>query len=418
MFIFGGKAFFYDNGVFREDEDGSYLRNIISNLVFEEFRRSDKISRVEKHLLRDIHALWISEAEANDLLNPAFNRYGPSIINFQNGLLNVETMELLPHSPEYRSISQIPHVWEPDRVSNDSVVDDFINGIIPDAEDREMFLQYAGYCMTANTELQSFLVVTGQGGTGKSVLLRLVEMAVGPENCSSLKLQDLDGKNKFSSVFLFGKLANICADIPSKALQDASDLKLVTGEDGVRAEYKGGKVFKFRPFCKLLFSCNSLPKSLDEKTDAYYRRLLILSIMYRGPEIQHLQERLTANVDDFIQKAVFALHRMIVDNQGKILRSTNCRKAVRQLYRDSDTVTAWMDDRSVILTPGVRTDKRDAYADYQEYCSATGRTALGQNGFYSNLREKGFAEGKSGNHRFFQGLEIVGEESPFESELD
>ena len=413
LFIYGGQAYFYDGGVFRRDDDGSYLRNIISNLVFEEFRRSDKIARVEKHILRDIHALWVSDAEVNDLQHPAFNQYGPTVINFQNGLLDVRTMELLPHSPEYRAINQVPHDWEPEKTATDSAVEDFLSGVIPDPEDREMFLQYSGYCLTTGTYLQKFLVVTGQGGTGKSVLLHLVEMALGPANYSSLKLQDLDGKNRFSSAFLLGKLANICADIPSRALEDVSDLKTITGEDAVRAEYKGGKVFTFRPYCKLLFSCNSLPRSLDEKTNAYFRRLLILSIMDRGPEIQRLQERLAENIEDFIQMSVQALHRMVVDRHGEILCSTNCRNAVRQLYRDSDTVTAWMDERTVIRTPGHRTEKKTAYADYEAYCSATGRTALGRNGFYANLREKGFYEHKSTGLIFFQDLEIIGEDAPF-----
>ena len=357
----------------------------------------------------------VTEAEVNDLQHPAFNRYGNTIINFRNGLLDVKTMELLPHSPDYRAINQLPHDWEPEHAATDSVVEDFLSGILPDPEDREMFLQYSGYCLTTGTYLQKFLVVTGPGGTGKSVLLHLVEMALGPANYSSLKLHDLDGKNRFSSAFLMGKLANICADIPSKALEDVSDLKTITGEDAVRAEYKGGKVFTFRPYCKLLFSCNSLPKSLDEKTNAYFRRLLILSIMDRGPEILRLQERLAANVDDFIRLSVQALHRMVVDRHGAILCSTNCRTAVRQLYRDSDTVTAWMDDRTVIPTPGHRTDAGEAYQDYLLFCSSFGQTPLGRNSFYRNLREKGFADDYSNGTHFFHELDIVGDPSPFDS---
>ena len=38
-----------------------------------------------------------------------------------------------------------------------------------------MFWQYLGYCMTADTRFQKFLMVKGKGGTGKSIAISFIQ---------------------------------------------------------------------------------------------------------------------------------------------------------------------------------------------------------------------------------------------------
>ena len=87
---------------------------------------------------------------------------------------------------------------------------------------KEMFLEYAGYCMTTDTRQQKFLMFTGEGGTGKSVFINLVAHAIGYANISSIDLKSL-ADNRFSSFNLFQKLLNVCADI-DKPLQPPSSV--------------------------------------------------------------------------------------------------------------------------------------------------------------------------------------------------
>jgi hypothetical protein len=64
---------------------------------------------------------------------------------------------------------------------------------------------------------------------------------------------------------LFGKLANIFADLPSKAIDDGGMFKSLTGEDYVTAERKNKDPFSFRPYARLLFSCNEIPKNYNDQ---------------------------------------------------------------------------------------------------------------------------------------------------------
>ena len=253
--------------------------------------------------------------------------------------------------------------------------------------------------MTVDTRLQKFLVITGLGGTGKSTIVRLVNHAIGKENISSLSLQDLN--ERFNATNLFGKILNSCADIPSKAMEQVDIIKKITGEDLIKGEYKGGAVFFFNSYAKLMFSANEIPISLDDKTNAYYRRFLILRIDKRCHTIPNLEKRLAESVDDFIYLAVRALHRMYMN--GSLVESQNSIDNVMELYMASDTVTAFIADEMVAMADS-KIERGSFYEAYGRYCEENERQALTRNGFYKNLRNKGYMEAKTPGKRFFKGL--------------
>ena len=94
----------------------------------------------------------------------------------------------------------------------------FLNFAIPDADDRKMLLEYAGYSLTADASQQRFLMICGIGGTGKSVLIRLLESMVGQENVSNVSMQELN--KRYSTSLLLGKILNSCADLSMEALEE------------------------------------------------------------------------------------------------------------------------------------------------------------------------------------------------------
>ena len=77
----------------------------------------------------------------------------------------------------------------------------------------------------------------GNGGTGKSVAVALIQHVIGNENTSSISLQDLN--KRFYATGMYGKLLNICADIPCKAMDTTDVLKKAVGEDTLLCEKKG-----------------------------------------------------------------------------------------------------------------------------------------------------------------------------------
>ena len=79
---------------------------------------------------------------------------------------------LLPHSPKYKAINQIPHEYKPDAVYQGKRTEEFLSFICPEPDNREMALQFAGYTHTKDVGQQKFLVLLGEGGSGKSTFIK------------------------------------------------------------------------------------------------------------------------------------------------------------------------------------------------------------------------------------------------------
>ena len=393
MFIFNDMLYIYDHGVYSMDEKGNRFKTMVSQLLYSEFVTASRLENIYKLLKTDVHL----ELKEKDL-----NKHPHYVINVKNGMLNLKTLELKDHDPSYHSINQIPHEYIPGFNYDGTITEEFLTGFLTDHDDLFMFLEYAGYCMTKDTRQQVFLIIKGPGGIGKSELIHLVEEAVGSENIASLSIQNVN--DRFSPAFLVGKLLNANADISSELMNDISGLKKLVGEDTMRAEYKGGKVFSFKPYAKLLFSANRIPESRDDKTNAYYRRMIILDVNRRCQEIPHLSDRLKEEsaAGVFFHMAVDAVANMYMSDTA-IKRSERSMAAVQQLYEAGDSVIAFL-QTAMIKDPNARESRETLYELYRIYCWTNDRTPKTKNGFYENMRDKGFREVKSSGIRFFEGI--------------
>lgn len=395
IIVISGKPYIYKNGVYQKDEDGNILRYLIRQLIFTELITIQRLNRVLNLILSD----YTLKKDIDDI-----NQYPDSWINFKNGMLDLVSMELKQHDPKYLSINQVPHNYceASEKWEDRSTLHIFINDLIPDPEDRKMFFEYAGYCMTKSTRLQKFMVLNGPGGTGKSTVINLLEQAVGKNNISSLSLQELN--DRFSPTNLFGKLLNSCADIPNRAMEQVDVIKKITGEDTIKGEYKGGAVFFFHSYSKLIFSANEIPISLDDKTNAYYRRFLILNIDKRARYIPDLRNKLEREIEFFISKAVRAAHELFI--RDGISESQNSKKAVEELYKQADSVQAFIIDE-MEKEDSARISRTELYRLYTEYCVDNDRISITRNRFYKNLREKGYGEVQEKGTRCFMGLKQI-----------
>lgn len=119
----------------------------------------------------------------------------------------------------------------------------------------------------------------GSGENGKSTFLNLIHKFLGDENIANISLQALCYE-RFAKAGLYGKLANINADLPSTAIKSTGNFKEATGNDMIRADVKNKDPFKFRNFAKMVFACNQLPATSDN-TDAFFRRWEIITFPYK-----------------------------------------------------------------------------------------------------------------------------------------
>ncbi len=397
MFAVNGTLYLYERGVFREDPYGKRIKNRIQELLFTEFIKSTTLGQIFSLLLIQDGI----QKEPEEL-----NQYPVTWINFRNGMYDVESGRLYPHRKEYCSINQIPHEIRPDLDLRTSweFTGRFLEEVSAGPDDRRMLLEYLGYCMTRDTRQQKFMIIKGMGGTGKSRLIHLFETIIGQENYSNISLQDLN--KRFYATSLHGCLLNSCADIPSSALGSIDVIKKATGEDALMYEKKGQDPTTFKSYAKLLFSANKIPLNLEEKSDAYYRRLLIFEMNRKpGKKDPNLDRKLEEEAEGTILAAVRALQEAYREKGGEITPSPNSERLVNELYKEADSAKAFMED-CLIRSPKGRVKRSELFEAYKRYCEENERVIYKKNIFFGNLREKGFEETKWNGTMYFKGVKL------------
>lgn len=387
LFVMGGTPYIYDHGVYLMDETGAKLKTMIRELIYPKFIKSGTLKRIYDLFLSDVDL----QVSFDDI-----NNYPSHWINFQNGFYDPKSRRMIPHSPEYRSINQLPHEYDPAARPEGKTVEEWLQFIAPDQEDREMILQFSGYCLTMDVSQQKFMILNGEGGSGKSTLIRMIEEMIGSENISNISLTEL--QTRFASFGLMGKLLNSCADLEISALEDTSTLKKSLGEDRLRGEQKGHDAVSFKSYAKMIFSTNELPLIKSERTNGFYRRLLIMT-MNKVPEKKRSDffTELSSEIDYFIHISIDALQRMY--DSGHILESKSSTAAINQMKFDSDTVEAWLQEET-IRDKGSRVERSSCYQKYDQYCQDNDRQSLSRTNFYKAMRSKGYEEKRTAAGRF------------------
>ncbi|MCH8840732.1 MAG: hypothetical protein IH831_08685, partial [Planctomycetes bacterium] len=241
-----------------------------------------------------------------------------------------------------------------------------------------------------NTSIQKAILLLGAGGNGKSTWLNLVMRFLGKVNTASVSLHRLES-DRFAVARLLGRLANICADLPTEHLEGTSTFKALTGGDAIEAEYKFRDSFAFEPFVRLLFSANSPPRSSDS-SEGFFDRWLVLPFdtRFRGSSQEltraELDARLTApnELSGLLNKAIEAWRR--IELHGRLSEPESVQQAWRDFHAMTDPLSTWL-DQFTVDDPNAVVTKQVLRAAYGAACEQTGRPAPSDNAFSRALRK-------------------------------
>lgn len=420
----GKEAYIYKNGVYSRNlpdpeselplTSGHYILKEIEKRTIDRLMNIDKYNQIERLILKQTEI-------SDDMVDKAVNRYPDHFINFRNGMYDLKTGIMREHDPSFFSINQIPHDLQYKNIDtivlNDiPVFSTFLKNTLKSDDNIRMFLQYLGYSLTTKS-IQQLLYIVGNGGVGKSLILRLISKIIGTQNVSEVSIQKL--AERFMGSQLFGKTLNIHPDLTSSALKQGDYLKSIWGGDRIMAEKKNKDAFYFTPYVKGIFVMNRIPLYIDEKSEAYYRRLLILRIPITKNEVFYIHDvenKLAKEIPLILQLAIKSLKEIALDN-GEVLPTWNISPSgesgneVKQLQIGTDPIESFLVECTETLPkeewkPANDFSRTACYQYYRAYCDATGRKALSSGRFYEELREKGFSVSDNGT-RPIRGLRLI-----------
>ena len=178
-----------------------------------------------------------------------------NLINFENGIYDLKSEKLIPHDPKYFFLNKIPINYNPKAVCPE--IKKFFGEVLYD-EYVPVMQEMFGYTFYRDYKYHKAFLLYGGGRNGKSTSINLLKKFLGPSNVTARNLNDLM-ENRFSKADLYGKLANVGAEISGGALKDTSDFKHLTGDDTITGERKFFGSFTFENYAKLIFNANYIP---------------------------------------------------------------------------------------------------------------------------------------------------------------
>jgi len=365
-----------------------------------------------------------------------------SFLNVKNGLYDVDNMRLILHTPQVYSINQLNVTYRNNAQCPLWVKT--LREIFEDDSARIMLLQeYFGYCLTRDTDYEKSLFLFGEGANGKSVVLYVLEELIGRENCSSIPLEKFNDMHYVAR--LRDKLVNISLETNAKAdVYDNMFKAIVTG-DTIAADEKYGQPFQFKPYCKLLFSTNNMPRVKD-KTEGYFRRLLVLPFNQQFTVNPVRNGRFRGTVDGGIKPPLTSLYLPPTGANGvsngvnerdpklkyKIagseldgiflwaLNGLKCLRergyfeesasmlAVKKEYRKENNNVIIFADEMCVIDVHAEVKKDELYQVYHDWCFASGYKALRKIAFGRELqRQYEFvADARSSYERRWEGVRL------------
>jgi len=295
-----------------------------------------------------------------------FNNPNDGIV-VENGMLDIKNRELKDHSPEYIHLTKIPWKYDPEK--DCPKIKEFIGELV-EKGDIKLIQEMFGYCLLRDYPIAKAFMLLGSGANGKSTLLTLLEEFLGTDNIATPSLQQLLD-NRFARIDLFGKLANIHADLSSETLENTGVFKMLTGGDRIRGEKKYQDAIEFKNHAKLIYSANELPKTTD-RTEAFFRRWLVIDFPHKFSEGDKKTDTdLPYSLIDedemsgLLNWSLDGLER-VIEQEG--FSQTKGRKEIKQKWvMQTDSLRAFL-DTCCEVKENAWTTKKDFYDLYQKFC--------------------------------------------------
>ncbi len=391
--IFAGDEFFeYKDGYYQKRHDkevDKWIKNELKNLF--NLRRTHEVK----------HVLKTDCFTRNEKLNQDKSR-----LNLINGLLDLKTYILEPHSSDFLSTIRIPIGFDPLAeclLWKKTLLEIFMG----DEEKISILQEFLGYCLKPDNSHQYALLNVGEGANGKSVIFSVFQHIVGVENCSSIPLECFSNRHYLAD--LHCKLVNVSIEAEAKGSIHDANFKAVVSGDSITVDRKYGHPFEFKPFSKLVFAMNDLPR-IDDKSYAFFRRLIILRyqrIFSEKEQNKNLKYELLVEMPGILNWMLTGLKRL--EQRGHFTLNKSMKEEINRYRKENNNVLLFVEEecelyqKRIVKRPEWQTlekklevfesskykvEKQKLFEAYTSFCKASGCFPLSKINFGKQLQKQ------------------------------
>lgn len=302
-----------------------------------------------------------------------------------NCLLDVETGLTKPLTPNEMTMFAIPTVYNPD--AKCAKFRAWIDQVCP--EDKDSLQEWSGFLLLANYKFHRMGWLLGQTArNGKGTWQRTIQLILGKENCSNIRLEEFDGNHRFSLYQFRHSLFNTSSEPSVKKALSVEILDSLTGKDMIDAEIKGKQArVQFFSVAKQTIIGNQFPR-IEKPTDAFWLRLLLINFPNRfvgKDQIQDIEDTWLLDSEEpsgILNWMLEGLHRLLKNRDFSSSRTQE--QMVIAFKRASDSTSAFIAEWTQLIPP-VITPKIDLFNHYKEYCDYYGLNPVSPAQFNSKI---------------------------------
>lgn len=317
---------------------------------------------LETHTILPADTPWPSWAGTQEREHPA-----DQLLPCRNGLLHVQTRELLKHTPAYRNRYSLEIDWDAGAPEPEQWLS-FLREIWEDDQESiDALQQIVGYLVAGGLEHQAMFLILGPPRSGKGTIGAVLENLVGKNNSASPTLSCL--ASSFGLEPLIDKRLALISDcrLGKRADQSAIVEKLLpySAGDTLLANRKHQKMLRLRPTARFLFLTNELPGFFDV-SGALASRFVMLRLRksYLGREDRTLLDRLLTELPGILLWALEGLDRL--RDRGRFLQPQSSQDLVEDLHEMTSQVSEFIRQKCE-LSPRYSVERKVLWVTYNRW---------------------------------------------------
>ncbi|BCL82176.1 phage/plasmid primase P4 [Ktedonobacteria bacterium brp13] len=285
-----------------------------------------------------------------------------------NGLINLQTGELLPHNPDkgFTFVANVEYDPNADYREWEQFLLSSVGGV-------KILKMWCGYMLTGHTREEKMLYIYGPTRSGKGTFTEtlhslLPDPIAQEKSINTFVAKNDENTNNFDLASLKPALMVFASESARYQSLNAAKVKVMTGGNQLVAAYKGKDEFRFKPKFKICLTSN-FEVDADVDDDAIWGRLIAVEFpnSHLDKEDISLKERLRT------YEAKQGVLRWAVEGaiewykQGRLIVPECLKKNVQERRKELDTISQWIEDCAIIDGEG-QAASGDVIRSYGHWC--------------------------------------------------
>lgn len=309
----------------------------------------------------------------------------PGHVVCQNGILNIETQELLPHDPACFTTAILPYAYDPTATapSWERFMWSTFEG---DQQCADLLQEWFGYNLVMDYTHHKAMLLVGAPRSGKGTIGEVLQHLVGQSAFQGLTLDGLVNDATMEtaidkSVLFIGDAHDVSGPDRNRILDRFLS---ITGNDGLTITRKYISSWTGKLPGRFTIAANSIPTFFDD-SGAFGNRLLILPFnkSFLGSEDLGLRNRLLQELPGICNWALRGLERL--RRNGKFTIPTVSEDERHDMMRQQQPLVGFIEDECEIVE-GHEEFASALHMRYQNWCIRQGLRSNAQSKFSRDIK--------------------------------